>query len=202
MRLPESAKPQTLERRQLQGFLPLWGRGIDVGVGRADWPDPEARQWWRRVRGMDRCDVLEWDVEEGDAQELASVPDASLDWLFSSHCLEHLASPSRALVNWVRVVKPGGYLLLSVPHRLLYERRPCPPSRWNGDHKWFFLPYNHDGHERTIGFHRWLTAAEGALGYRLVNLATGDWGHTNVAKGDSEHPDGEYCIDALLRRHG
>jgi hypothetical protein len=27
-----------------------------------------------------------------------------------------------------------------VPHRDLYEKKTSPPSNWNFEHKWFFLP--------------------------------------------------------------
>ncbi len=45
------------------------------------------------------------------------VPDASVDFVVSSHVLEHFADPIAALFEWYRVVKPDGYVYLIVPHR-------------------------------------------------------------------------------------
>jgi SAM-dependent methyltransferase len=45
------------------------------------------------------------------------VPDASVDFVVSSHVLEHFADPIAALLEWYRVVKPGGYIYLIAPHR-------------------------------------------------------------------------------------
>jgi SAM-dependent methyltransferase len=81
--------------------------------------------------------VFVYDRSHGDAQMLANVPDASFDFLYSSHCLEHLRDPREALSNWLRVVKPGGHLVIQVPDEDLYEQGVWP-SRYNSDHKLSF----------------------------------------------------------------
>lgn len=50
-----------------------------------------------------------------EASELAEIPDEHYDFLISSNCLEHLANPLRALAEWRRVVRPGGYVVLVIP---------------------------------------------------------------------------------------
>jgi glycosyltransferase involved in cell wall biosynthesis/SAM-dependent methyltransferase len=45
------------------------------------------------------------------------LPDASLDYVLSSHVLEHFHDPIGALKEWARVVRPGGYLFMIIPHR-------------------------------------------------------------------------------------
>lgn len=44
------------------------------------------------------------------------VPDVSVDFVISSHVLEHFADPIAALREWYRVVRPDGYVYLIVPH--------------------------------------------------------------------------------------
>jgi SAM-dependent methyltransferase len=66
--------------------------------------------------------------------------DASQDAVYSSHCLEHIADYRHAIGEWFRVLKPGGYLIIVVPHQFLYEKRTGLPSRWNEDHKRFYTP--------------------------------------------------------------
>ena len=81
--------------------------------------------------------VRTWDVEDGDAQEMAGVPDAHFDFVHSSHCLEHMVDARAALASWIRIVKPGGYLVITVPDEDMYEQGQWP-SRYNSDHKWTF----------------------------------------------------------------
>jgi SAM-dependent methyltransferase len=109
------------------------GEGLDIG-GK---PDPLAlyREVFSRMGN-----VRTWDLEDGDAQYLAGVPDGSYDFVHSSHCLEHLHDPVEGLGNWLRVVKPGGHLIVTVPDEDLYEQGRFP-STFNLDHKWTFTIY-------------------------------------------------------------
>jgi len=57
---------------------------------------------------------------------LKGIDDAKYDFVLSSHNLEHIANPLKALQNWKRVLKPQGFLLVSLPdkHRTFDYRRP------------------------------------------------------------------------------
>ncbi|TRZ97253.1 MAG: methyltransferase domain-containing protein [Rhodocyclaceae bacterium] len=81
--------------------------------------------------------VRGWDLEDGDAQAMAGVADATYDFVHSSHCLEHMRDIREALRQWIRIVKPGGYLVITVPDEDLYEQGSWP-SKFNSDHKWSF----------------------------------------------------------------
>jgi SAM-dependent methyltransferase len=61
-----------------------------------------------------------------DATSLDGIPDAAYDVVLSSHTLEHVANPLRALAEWKRVVGPEGPLVLVVPHveNTFDHRRP------------------------------------------------------------------------------
>lgn len=78
-----------------------------------------------------------YDQEHGDAQLLSNIDDNAFDFLYSSHCLEHLRDPREALANWLRVVKSGGHLVVQVPDEDLYEQGHWP-SLCNSDHKLTF----------------------------------------------------------------
>lgn len=52
-----------------------------------------------------------------DGTDLGSFEDDSLDYVVSIHVLEHIANPLKALVEWHRVVRPGGFLFTAVPQR-------------------------------------------------------------------------------------
>ncbi len=106
------------------------GVGLDIG-GK---PDP-----LMLYRGLfaQMGRVQTWDWEDGDAQFLSGVDDGAFDFVHSSHCLEHLVDPREGLRNWLRVVKPGGHLIITVPDEDLYEQGKFP-STFNRDHKWTF----------------------------------------------------------------
>lgn len=43
--------------------------------------------------------------------------DSSLDYIITSHLLEHIWDPIFCIKEWIRVLKPNGYILTIVPHR-------------------------------------------------------------------------------------
>lgn len=117
-----SATTRAKPRRLKEGFYKYCaGRGLDIGCGATP------------ITSL--CE--RWDIEDGDAQLLEGIHYSMFDWIYSSHCLEHLASPAAALRRWWEVLKPGGYLLLAVPDEDAYEQYYWP-SPFNGDHKHSF----------------------------------------------------------------
>lgn len=114
------------------GFMTNYfaGKGLDIG-GR---PDPLVLYscLFPRIRS-----IQTWDLEDGDAQFLSDLADHEFDFVHSSHCLEHLRDPREGLRNWFRVVRPGGYLIFTVPDEDMYEQGEFP-STFNLDHKWTF----------------------------------------------------------------
>jgi SAM-dependent methyltransferase len=106
------------------------GEGIDIGGG----PDPLGQ--YARVFAL-MLSARTWDLEDGDAQFMQGVEDDSYDFLASSHCLEHMRDPREALANWIRIVKTGGYIVVTVPDEDMYENGVWPSQR-NPDHKHTF----------------------------------------------------------------
>lgn len=111
-------------------FANRWfvGRGIDIGCG----PDPLSKDDWPNI-----TEVVPYDQDinpSSDGQFLPDIKDNEFDFVHSSHCLEHLVNTRSSLVNWLRIIKPGGFIICTVPEELLYEFGRWP-SRWNPDHK-------------------------------------------------------------------
>lgn len=73
-------------------------KGIGVDVGPGAWPFPGALP-------IDK-------THDGGAY---NIP-LDLDYIFSSHCLEHLDNPVLALEIWKKSLKSGGVLFLYLPH--------------------------------------------------------------------------------------
>lgn len=109
------------------------GTGLDIG-GK---PDPLSlyQEFFPLMKS-----VRTWDLEDGDAQFLVGICDGSIDFIHSSHCLEHLADPIEGLRNWLRVLREDGHIVLTVPDEDMYEQGKFP-STFNRDHKWTFTIY-------------------------------------------------------------
>ena len=120
----ETSKCKT--KRVLNGDFEryLFGSGIDIGCGGDCLTVPNGS-------------VRPWDKKDGDAQTMAGLADSSFDFVYSSHCLEHLIDVEHALRAWVRILKPRGRVYIVVPDYLYYEKMTWP-SRFNGDHKHSF----------------------------------------------------------------
>jgi SAM-dependent methyltransferase len=52
-----------------------------------------------------------------EATELGRLPAASYDFVLSSNNLEHIANPLKAIEEWLRLLRPGGHLLLVLPRK-------------------------------------------------------------------------------------
>lgn len=73
------------------------GRGYDIGAG--PWPLPGAMP-----------------VDRANGRDALDLPEGTVDYIFSSHCLEHLPDPVAALEHWIGRLRPGGCLFLYLPH--------------------------------------------------------------------------------------
>ncbi len=169
------------QRRVREGFFEKYcvGKGLDIGYG----------------SDLITKDAQGYDFEHGNAQYLKGINDNSFDFVYSSHTIEHLPDPYEGVKNWFRVVKPGGYLIIYLPHRDLYEKKKTLPSRFNFDHKNFFL-IDRDEEPDTIGI---LPLVEKTIsGYELIYVKECSEGHTITDP--EKHSDGEFSIEIVLRK--
>jgi len=77
------------------------GFGYDIGCNRLEWAFP----------GAQPIDLL-----FDDQWEAYNLPDEKIDYIYSSHCLEHLPDWVKALDYWTDKIKTGGVLFLYLPH--------------------------------------------------------------------------------------
>lgn len=75
------------------------------------------------VPGVDLC---------ADIHKLC-LRDRSADCVFSTGTLEHIAEPAMALVEFWRVLKPGGLVHVEVPFMFPYHLDPADHTRWTID---------------------------------------------------------------------
>lgn len=168
-------------------FCPADAIGIDIGCQH----DPIHP-------GYRKYDII---FGDGDATFMEGVPDDSYEVVHASHILEHLDDPITALRNWWRILKPGGHLIVLVPHQHLYERKEMPPSNWNHEHRTFWVPHGRPASERVHG--RWAflpTLSEVVPPHPQTHISFRilDEGWEFVPP--DVHARGEYSIEAILRK--
>lgn len=77
------------------------GVGFDIGCNRPEWAFPGATPI---------------DLVIDDEFDAYNLPHSNADYIFSSHCLEHLPHWVEALDYWIDSLKSGGTLFLYLPH--------------------------------------------------------------------------------------
>lgn len=106
------------------------GDGLDAGCGDDPLPADDSR--FPLIKS-----VVRWDKKQGDGQFMLGMPDDHFDFVHASHCLEEMKEPWIALGHWIRITKPGGHVIVTVPDEDMYEQGHWP-SLFNGEHKWSF----------------------------------------------------------------
>lgn len=130
------------------------GRGLDLGCGMykvyAHFIGVDSRkQWGDNLRTYDEY-ALRMNVDVVcDCSNLDLFTSNSMDFVFSSHLLEHIDNTEKALKSWWRVIKPGGYLVLYLPHADFYPNVGTPGA--NPEHKHDFLPNGTISLMRDVG---------------------------------------------------
>ena len=108
------------------------GQGLDLGCGSKKIKDSAIG--CDLGKGGNSAADFSIDLECG----LTLFASDTFDFIFSSHYLEHVKNPLGVLQEWWRVIRPGGNLVLYLPHADLYPRMGHEGA--NPDHKSDFTP--------------------------------------------------------------
>lgn len=118
-----------LDRNEL--YSRCKGKGVEVGPGPKPQILPDAGtevkyveqatpDQWQKLYGKDTkvpVDPALWNLYVvGNADNIPASPE-SLDFVFSSHVIEHLANPLGHLAYWGTLLKPGGVVAAVIPDR-------------------------------------------------------------------------------------
>jgi hypothetical protein len=122
------------------------GHGIDIGCGN------DCVSKFSSNFPMLSC--IEYDLTQGNAELCQNLMDESFDFLHSSHCLEHLENIERGLKNWIRIVRVGGFLIITIPDEHMYEK-DLWPSQYNSQHFWSFRFGGYNDRESSIDTTTW-----------------------------------------------
>ena len=109
----------------------LRGRGLDIGAG--------TFKVLPHVISVDNGHHeiyghhINPDVKVETAEDLSVFGSQSMDFVYSSHLLEHMERPQETLKEWFRLVRIKGYLVLYTPNDELYPK--VGEEGANQDHK-------------------------------------------------------------------
>jgi len=130
--------PQCNESRKIVWEVApyLRGRGLDIGAG-----DFKILPHVISVDNMHHNASFGFQFKPdiiADASKLDIIASQSMDFVYSSHTLEHVDDMQATLKEWWRVIKQGGLLVLYLPHEDFYPNIGQPGA--NPDHKRDFVP--------------------------------------------------------------
>ena len=100
------------------------GQGLDIGA--AYWPLPGST-------------AIDTEIGSGIEKRIKDIQENSQDYVFSSHCLEHIDDWQSALDIWISKLNARGILFLYLPHpscKLWHMNNPM----MKGIHKWIPTP--------------------------------------------------------------
>lgn len=140
----------------------LEGSGLEIGA----FASPTLAPLGVKVRYVDRVSADYWaDNEEyrgvkivepdviDDGATLSTILNDSQDFVVSFQMLEHVPNTMETLKNWIRVIKPGGLLVISVPDKRYTRDR----ARQTTSLEHFVHDFEHgpqwgaEGHYRDVG---------------------------------------------------
>lgn len=153
------------------------GNGVDIGCGGSpvvpsaiafDLP-PETYAVYHSGLTPDR--VIQWG---GDCRNLP-FKDGVCDFVYSSHLIEDFFDWNPLLTEWARVIKPGGYLVILLPDKRLWNEaiaRGQPPN----------CAHQHESFVGELSMHVSRMGGFHIVEDRLTNIAPGDYNIMFVAK--------------------
>jgi SAM-dependent methyltransferase len=176
---PETEKADNRRRNEFFYYKYFNGEGLDIGY----------KGSLKDSHPIYNSIGIDTDYPGYDGKTLPFANE-SKDFVYSSHCLEHISDYKQAIQEWYRVIKINGYLIITVPHQFLYEKKKNLPSQFNEDHKRFYTPAS------------LLKEVEESLipnSYRVVYLQDCDQ-FFNYDIPPGTHSCGEYQIELVLKK--
>jgi SAM-dependent methyltransferase len=145
---PRDPAPVYLDARREFAERFLAGEGLEIGALHLPLKTPSGAH----VKYVDRMSVedlraeyaelADWDLTPVDVIDngelLATIPEASQDFIVANHFLEHCEDPIRTIETHLGKLKPGGILFYAVPdmrYTFDHRRPPTPLDHMITDHE-------------------------------------------------------------------
>lgn len=102
--------------------LQTWaGLGVYEQAAKIDVTNFAVNTLWEQ--GLKDGSVFQWKNQPKgiqyirDATDLSGIPTNHYDFVLASHVIEHIANPFKALLEWRRILRPGGFLMIIAPFK-------------------------------------------------------------------------------------
>ena len=168
------------------------GSGIDIGAG-----NDSLGKYKQQFPLVEQ--VREWDLLDGDAQILATIADETYDFVHSSHCLEHIVNPAEAYKNWLRVCKPGGYIITTIPDEDLYEQGVFPGFNYEHKTTWTILKEK-SWSPASINVIEFLYPFRNQIEVLKIELVNGAFKYNEHRYDQTYHSISECAIEFIVRK--
>lgn len=130
--MPAPYFSETDKAREIIDPKYLQGRGIDVGCA-SHKITPDAI-------GIDGRQLEGVDCVTDDIYNISQIIGLQgVDFLYSSHLIEHLRNPTAAIEDWAKLIKQGGYLILYLPDKRGYSNEGNPEHIFDWDYHSFMF---------------------------------------------------------------
>ncbi|QYJ69027.1 class I SAM-dependent methyltransferase [Flavobacterium litorale] len=109
----------------VQQFKPQKGKLLDIGAGTGDFLLAAKQSGWD-ITGIEPSQKAKNIAQNKGVvftDDLASIPDASLDALTLWHVLEHVPDVAKQITELKRIIKPDGVIVVAVPNFKSYDAK-------------------------------------------------------------------------------
>lgn len=169
------------------------GNGIDIGAG-----NDSLAQYTEKFPLV--TSVRSWDSQDGDAVYMSGIIDNTFDFIHSSHCLEHLSNPQLAFTNWLRICRPGGHLIITVPDEDLYEQGQSP-SAFTNEHITTWTIFKKQSWSSTsINVFEFLAQFSPKIEILKIELIDHNYSRQSRLTDQTLHSLSESAIEIILRK--
>lgn len=144
-------------QRQVLGCLSKSDVVLDAGCGSGRMADHDFRDKARMIVGLDICDDLKANSSltyaiSGTLEDLP-LREKSIDTILCRYVCEHLEKPERVFLEFARVLRNGGKLVLLTPNNWHYVNLMARLTPW-WFHRWFNSSYGIAENDTFPTFHR------------------------------------------------
>lgn len=116
---PTPSDPQPVRTRYLSGRgIELGAQQVPTDVGPSctvEYVDVVPNKYLVERYGLPEADLVPL-THVIDGNDLSVYKDGELDFVIANHVLEHFDDPVGGVLEWMRIVKPGGKLFITLPN--------------------------------------------------------------------------------------